>query len=294
MGKSSGGIITYNLREGFRSESLAHYVFSAFGPCLPINTVEDFGFDLLCNLADIKQKMMLIKSSFGVQVKSKGFDFEFKGDHVIQWLSSLEIPFLLAVISKNTTLIEIYTTWNLNRLLLELGNISKTKYPNKIKFVPDNNKTLKFPTIKSKSALIPIGKPILSFNISDLGNPQNRQSYRLIMGEWIEMDATNYKNRRAGLPICYGYTEWQSNLSLVQSRRGFDKKYFFGPTYHKKVNEIIIESAIVAGNYLKNTYNSNPKSFKLYKNEFNKLRNYILSILKKGNTCGELFNDPIY
>ncbi len=71
MSKRSGGLITYNLREGFRSEYLAHYAFSAFGPSIQIQREDDFGLDLICNLSEQEGNMLITKLAYGVQVKVK-------------------------------------------------------------------------------------------------------------------------------------------------------------------------------------------------------------------------------
>ena len=47
----SGGILAYNFREGYRSEYLAHYIFSGFGPAIPVAREDDFGLDLICNIS---------------------------------------------------------------------------------------------------------------------------------------------------------------------------------------------------------------------------------------------------
>jgi len=178
---NSGGIITYNLREGYRSESLAQYILSAFGPCIPITREDDYGIDLLCNLAERNGVMQIIKTAYGVQVKSDGTDFEFRGVQAIEWLLNFEFPFLLCVVNKGTASIEIFSTWNVNKLLLMLDPNNKSNFPELIKFVPDSNETLGEPTINGKEAIVPIGKPILSFNVTEIGDSTKRANYWKIL-----------------------------------------------------------------------------------------------------------------
>jgi hypothetical protein len=59
----SGGITTRNYREGFRSEYIAHYVFSAFGTSVPVTVGNDIGIDLLCNLTDFDGTVITVKST---------------------------------------------------------------------------------------------------------------------------------------------------------------------------------------------------------------------------------------
>ncbi len=293
MGHSSGGIITYNFREGYRSESLAQYIFSAFGPCIPINREDDYGIDLLCNLADRVSQMLLIKSSFGVQVKSKGEKFEFIGKQAVKWLSNLEFPILLAVISKESSSIEIYSTWNINTFLLQLNLSNESCFPDKIQFIPDNEPSLVLSSIENGIGKIPIGKPILSFNVTEIGENDKRVSYWSIISEWIEMDSENYKLRRAGLPVSLGYYKWQTNRPLANNPN-WDKRYFWSPVHFQTVKKGIIESAIVSANFLKSTYESNPKEYYFYKDEFNSLRQYILAHCQDEMSFGkELFENEL-
>jgi hypothetical protein len=272
---NSGGIITYNLREGYRSESLAHFVFSAFGPCIPINREDDYGIDLLCNLADKESKMLIVKSAYGVQVKSKGKNFEFKGEQIIDWLLNLEFPLLLAVVTKETSLIEIYSTWNINRLLLQLNQADRTTYPSEINFIPDNSENLKDPSINNKIGNVPIGKPILSFSISEIGDNSRRLEFWAILNEWIEMDSNNYRIRRAGFSSSFGYYQWTTNQSLKSSTRIWFKNFFWNHNHYLSVKQNIAEAAIISANFLKSTYESDKVTYSNCKEEFNSLRQYI-------------------
>lgn len=96
----SGGVITFNYREGFRSEYLADYVFSAFGPSLPIAREDDYGVDMICNMAYQEGKLMRVEATYGVQVKSQDTAFKYIGKQAVNWLFSLEFPLFFVEISK--------------------------------------------------------------------------------------------------------------------------------------------------------------------------------------------------
>ncbi len=270
MGKS-GGLLAYNFREGFRSEYLAEYVFSAFGPSLSISRENDYGLDLICNLAFQERQQMNIEMTYGVQVKSEGTDFKYRGRQAVDWLFSLEFPLLLAVVSKTESKIKIYSTWNLNLFLLSIEKGNENTYPEELFFLPTNDPKLKGPD--KKTGLIPLGLPILEFNIMDIGDKEIKEKYQNILKEWLDFEVANYSLRRAGVSRVFGYIKWETNKSLKEGCRTWYRPYFYSPQHNEDSKRIISEAAIVMGLYLKNSYHLT--SQQVFKDEFNELRNYI-------------------
>ena len=269
--KYSGGVVTYNLREGYRSEYIAHVAFSAFGPSNPYPREDDFGLDLVCNLAEVNGKMMNIKSTYGVQVKSEGTGFEFKAKEAVLWLNGLEFPLLLADVSKSTFSIKIYTTWNVNRLLPEIDFDDLKTIPDRLIFLPDVDPELKFPD--PLSGIIPIGKPIVEFKLDSLGNKKERDYYWKILKEWIDIDSNNYRFRRAGIMSSYGYLNWSTNKSIDDERRAWDKHYYFSPNHNEGVKKMLSEAFILNGLFCKESYVSTKDN--KFMDEFNSSKDYV-------------------
>lgn len=270
MGKS-GGILAYNLREGFRSEYLAEYVFSAFGPTLSVAREDDYGLDLICNLAFQEKQYMKIEMTYGVQIKSEGTDFKFKGKQAVEWLFALEFPFLLAEISKSESKIKIYSTWNINLLLLSIEKDNQETYPEELFFKPTNDQMLAAPD--KVSGIIPLGIPILEFNIMEIGNKQTKEKYQKILKEWLEFEVKNYSRRRADISCAFGYVKWETNKSLDESVRSWFKPFFYSPKHYDNSKKAITEAAIAMGLYLKGSFELTQNS--IFQEEFNNLRKYI-------------------
>jgi len=219
--------------------------------------------------------MLIVKASYGVQVKSRGTEFQFKGKQATQWLNDLEFPLFLADVSKEESNIKIYSTWNINRFLLGLHTKDIEKYPDQLVFIASNNGRLIEPD--AAKGEIPIGHPILDFNITDLGDDVKRQKYWEIMKEWLSFDSINYFQRKAGIACAFGYIEWETNKSLRESHRIWYKPYFFSSYHVKSLKRIFYDCAISVGYFNKENYKGNPQDS--FKNEFNSLRKFVLEYL---------------
>ncbi len=290
MGKS-GGITARNTREGLRSEYIAEYIFSAFGTCIQATPGNDLGIDLICNLTKFEGKLITFKSSYGVQVKSKGKLFKYSGKQATTWLSKMEFPLLLAEIDKRNSYIKMYSTWNLNNYILGFHGGSEHSFPDEVVFSTSDISILPMPD--NKRGLIPVGKPILEFDIKELGNEISRESFWGILDEWLEFDNRNYLLRRAGISCSFGYIEWETNKKLSKSRVKWDKKYFYSNHHANENKKTIAEAFISLALFYKKWYEEKPQdNLKL---EFNALREYATQFLKDdlGDFGLNLFKDSI-
>ena len=248
----AGGLITYNLREGFRSEYIARFALSAFGPVNPYPREDDFGLDFICNLAEADGRIMKISSSYAVQVKSEGTQFQFSGKDALRWLNSLEFPLLLVDVSKKNFSLRIYTTWNINRLLPSIDFDDANSIPDSVLFVPDSADELQVPD--NLAGTVPIGKPILEFDIKELGEKCLRDRYWEILKEWVDMDYDNYRYRKAGITSQYGFLTWSTNKSKDDEGRTRLKNFLYSPTIHKNVIRLLCDALIIEGLYCKESF----------------------------------------
>lgn len=272
----SGGLTARNVREGFRSEYIAQYVFSAFGTCVGVTQGNDTGIDLLCNLTDFDGLVITVKSSYGVQVKSEGSEFKYEGKQATRWLAGLEYPLLLCSVSKEKSSIKIYSTWNLNWFLLGLNSNNEADYPDSITFITsESNDDLPTP---QNNGTIPVGKPILEFKINEIGDDETRSKYWDVMNEWLELDNKNYILRRSGVPCVLGNKKWETNKTLNESQRVWTKQYFFSPFHSQNIKILLSEAVISHGMYCKESFAGNHHDS--FKEEFNVLKKYAQDFLE--------------
>lgn len=253
----SGGLTARNFREGFRSENLAEYVFSAFGSAVQVTHGNDLGIDLLCNLARFEGNMIFFESTYGVQIKSSGSPFVYKGKQASKWLSKLEYPLILADVNKETSLIKIYSTWNINNYLLDFHSEEENNYPIQLIFNTDSCVGSKLNQHDRATGLIPVGHPILEFEIKDLGVDIKREKYQKILSQWLDFDNENYKLRRSGIPYVFGYITWQTNEEISE-KNVFDTKYFYSIHHTSKIRNLLRKGLTSLGLFNKASYDIRP------------------------------------
>lgn len=272
----SGGLLAYNFREGYRSEYLAHYIFSSFGPAIAVTREDDFGLDLICNIAKREGKVQLVKSSYGVQIKSTGTAFKFTKKEAIKWLFHLDFPLLLAEIDKANLIIKIFSTWSLNWFLLGIDSSNDSSWPSEISLMPSSTDAFGDPNLTTGE--IPIGKPILEFSVNDLTDDTKKEYFQNVLEEWIELDKKNYFVRKAGIATFFGYTKYETNKRLSEQSLVWYRQYNYSDHYYKKSKEMLCDALSVIALYCQN----NGESFK---SEYNILKQYI------ENHCGAESNE---
>ncbi|MDP1614510.1 MAG: hypothetical protein Q8L68_01795 [Methylococcales bacterium] len=272
---ASGGVTSRNTRQGFRSEYIVKYIFSAFGTAVDVSAENDLGIDLLCNLTTFEGKLITYKSTYGIQVKSKGTPFRYVGKQATTWLSKLEFPLLLVEVDKPNSKIKVFSTWNLNKYLLGFHTDNEVSFPDEIVFLTADDGKLNPPDCQTGS--IPVGKPILDFEFGDIDDQKNCDLFYQVLSEWLDFDNENYKLRRAGISRTYGFVNWTTNQKLSDGA-GWDLLYYYSPFHHKKINELLKHALIVQGLFCKES--SNGGTIESFKNEFNDLQTYVDKHLK--------------
>lgn len=287
---ASGGVTARNTRQGFRSEYIVKYIFSAFGTAVDVSSENDIGLDLLCNLTSFEGKLIVYKSTYGIQVKSKGTPFKYSGKQATTWLSKLEFPILLVEVNKESSRVKVYSTWNINKYILGFFSDDESKFPETLEFIPSNEESLQPPD--SLAGKIPIGKPILDFHYSDIDDADKCNLYHEILTEWLEMDNKNYTLRRAGISRTYGYIEWETNKKPSIGSK-WDEQFYYSPYNYEKTNGMLAYANTAQGVYLKN--NSNNGQIEHFKTSFNDLRSFVIKYLEdKMERFGkDLFKDEI-
>lgn len=250
---ASGGVTARNTRQGFRSEYIAKYIFSAFGTAVDVSSENDIGLDLLCNLTYDQNKLIVYKSSYGIQVKSKGKPFKYSGKKATTWLSKLEFPLILVEVDKPNSSLKVYSTWNLNRYLLGLHSDNEANFPEEILFDTTSTEDLNVPDCEK--GIIPVGKPILEFKYHDIDDKDRCDSFYEILSEWLDIENKNYALRRAGVSSAFGYIKWETNRKPSEFHVWY-KPYFFSPHHTERIMKLLTEIWPVLGLYHKASSNN--------------------------------------
>src|SRR6266436_1539063 len=99
------GAIAHNFHEGSRSEILADYLFSSWGPVTPVRRQDDFGLDPLTERVG---KQSWVKEYFTVQVKSTEAPWKFNTPESVKWLIEYPMPLFLCTASKEYQRVRVY------------------------------------------------------------------------------------------------------------------------------------------------------------------------------------------
>lgn len=250
---ASGGVTARNTRQGFRSEYIAKYIFSAFGTAVDVSSENDIGLDLLCNLTYDQNKLIVYKSSYGIQVKSKGKPFKYSGKQATTWLSKLEFPLILVEVDKPNSSLKVYSTWNLNRYILGLHSKNEESYPEHVTFDTAFSDTLVEPDCSK--GIVPVGKPILEFEFKDIDDPVKCNNFYEVLSEWLELENRNYSLRRAGVSSTFGYINWETNRKPSEFHVWY-KPYFYSPFHTEEIMKLITEIWPALGLYHKASSNN--------------------------------------
>lgn len=114
----------YTFRKGWTDENLARYILSKFSFVANPSTVsDDIGSDFFCTLFQIQRKgrhdYLIPKNSFAIQIKAnaKRLDLSKK----VQYLSDLELPFLIGVVNRKRLQVTIYSGEYVPIFLSQIG-----------------------------------------------------------------------------------------------------------------------------------------------------------------------------
>ena len=120
----------YNLRKGWQSENLARYLLSKIAfVSQPVTISDDAGTDFFCTLFEIasykKRQVLLPRSTFAIQVKSKSKGSKFEITEKESYIRGLEVPFFWGVVDKNAKKIKIYSGEYFELFFAHIGGVPK-------------------------------------------------------------------------------------------------------------------------------------------------------------------------
>jgi hypothetical protein len=120
-------------RIGWENENLAAYLLSRFCFIARPNSVgDDVGTDFFCTIFEIGEvsgrDALMPRKSFAIQVKSS--DSEVEADNKIGYLSNLDLPYFIGVLSQSRAAMDVYSAEMLPVLFSEVG------LPNRLSLLP--------------------------------------------------------------------------------------------------------------------------------------------------------------
>jgi hypothetical protein len=187
-----------------------------------------------------------VGSAYLAQVKSNDEkEVIYSGPHVQAWLQNLGSPLFVCRVHKASTRIRLYSTWSISRVLLQLTAHDQVP-PEIFRLVMDQAVTTEQPTPDA----IPLGRPIVDFAVTELHDRNHVDTLRTCIEEWVHMDSENLLQRRIGLAIAHGYTEWETNRPPSAFNRWY-RPYFYSAKTAGDARRIISDCAaliaLVAG-----------------------------------------------
>lgn len=233
----SGGVLSANSREGFRSETLARFALSAFGPVSSVDASEDAGIDLVCATSSRQGKRLHVGPSYLVQVKSDPIsEITFEGENAQEWLGTLGSPLFICCVDKRKTRLRLYSTWSVGRVLLQARSEGRTL--SKLTVLTDQQVGTEQPAPES----VPLGPAIVDFVLTDLADPEALANLKDCVERWVLMDTANIIRRRAGIAIAKGYTSWTPNKAPDETTPWY-RPYYYSLPHAANARSVIFECA---------------------------------------------------
>jgi hypothetical protein len=114
----------YSFRKGWTDENLARYILSKFSFVANPSTVsDDVGSDFFCTLFKIQGRSghdyLIPKNSFAIQIKANAKRLDLSGK--VDYLSNLELPFLVGVVQREHLKLTIYSGEYVPIFLSQIG-----------------------------------------------------------------------------------------------------------------------------------------------------------------------------
>src|SRR5258708_3580362 len=208
--KSAPAASAFNFHEGSCSESLAQFVFTAFGTAIPVPHQEDTGLDIYCTLLDRDGLRAWPRAYYSVQVKSAMDPWVFEGTDSVRWFIEHPLPIFLCIVQKAEARILVYHTtprfavWPMpelpQRLELILGTETKAL-------------TANWDFVSS----FKLDAPILDFRIPEiLDDPVKIEEVKSVLKFWIDFDVENLVRIKNGIQqfkVPYDYETNKTKLT---------------------------------------------------------------------------------
>jgi hypothetical protein len=203
-----------SFRLGDRSELLVQHLLAGIAFTTPVPRTEDIGTDFLCSLIAGPTDKGLLRAGpfFTIQAKRKGIrEIVYKEPHELDWISHQENPMLICVADRDTTSMDVYSTWNL--VAGVLAGHRGTRTPTKIVLCP-NQTSEEWPHVRDLedgTQEILLGVPIAHVTHEDIVDEPRAKEIASVLAAWIVFDRQNVVNRGAGLHYVIAPLSYETN-----------------------------------------------------------------------------------
>jgi hypothetical protein len=187
------GSFAVNAKEGSRSEILADYLFSRWGPVTPVRRADDYGIDLYCALFDRIGQGAAVRDYFSVQVRSGLIPWEFTTQEQVQWLTEYPTPLFLACVDKKKLSVSIYHLM-MRFLMRAMGTGGE------IVLLPDDGDTAdSLGVIGGQIGCYSLPAPVVKATVRDIMDDVKMEQLRRVFETWVSFDRENCDLARRGL-----------------------------------------------------------------------------------------------
>ena len=201
------GAISVNKSGGARSEALAEYFFSRWGPVLRGRDDSDYGVDLYCALAEEIGERLLLRDHYTVQVKSNRKPWEFRTNEAVEWFIAHPSPLFLAVVDKKAGSIEVFQTF----ARFDLWASGKRPASLSLRLGPEGAGAVN--QWDTSLGDYDLGAPILKITAVELFNDEVLEERKRVLVEWIKIEKKNILLRASGLMRFLGPATYTTNSS---------------------------------------------------------------------------------
>ena len=209
-------MIPFGLYQGSRSEYLATYILSRLCVVTPVRREGDFGVDIIGHLARRVGRRLEVGEAFGIQVKSEDDQLGYpekpedktteQREQIIRWLFTQPIPFFVAVVSKDSLRLRLYSTWELLKLSYEHGYAFRQVV---LALGPGQSAVATHP--EGDVGTVFLGPPIIDVAANDVEDNAKADDLASVLEYWVRLDLENVMNRVAGVCYIQGHKQYTTN-----------------------------------------------------------------------------------
>lgn len=194
------GRLGRNFRRGHLAEWIGLDLFRPFATVSQVSQEDDTGIDAFVTLLRKKGTLLHTGRSFFLQVKSTSVTSVWYSPEEVQWLESLELPFLFATVDIKKLTVRVYSTnaW-LSQPWLDFSQGVEMTWG-----------TTQSVRASGGPAQIGIGVPIAEWTGLEVMDDSKAQRIMDVLTSWCFAMENNLQLRRIGIAAFYA---WETNAS---------------------------------------------------------------------------------
>lgn len=208
------------VRSGDQGEYVAAHLLSQICSVVPVPRQEDHGVDFHCAILEKDGSLLLQGESFDVQIKrldAGSVVIDAGGSpkkryQVVWHLGGRPNPFLLGLVNRAQSALELYSTSN-------LWEVRWDGIPLRLQLVPGGKREVTFegPQGARSCARVALGAPVvrLAYRVQEnavaLPGPDELEQARNALRAWTRLDDWNRVMARWNVPVCFDFESWEAN-----------------------------------------------------------------------------------